>query len=175
MSIETFKIVVTSRIAQHKAEEAAKEEATRARIQAEEEAKAQAKAKAEQDAIIAKAVEDGKKSISEALLNAEVKTVQLGIHQSEASEERLKRDVANGAGIVTIDSDAPTSATVTPITKHAMPRAAIVGQIEVVETDSENFKTSLGMLIVFDTPEQLRAALHSGTVSFSFMEDEAAA
>lgn len=51
--MDDFQLVITSRISQHKADEVAKEEATRARIQAEEEAKAQAKAKAEQDAIIA--------------------------------------------------------------------------------------------------------------------------
>lgn len=52
--MEAFQAIVNGRIAQHKAEESAKEEATRLRIQQEEEEKAQAKAKAEQDAIIAK-------------------------------------------------------------------------------------------------------------------------
>jgi putative phage-type endonuclease len=58
--MEAFQAIVNGRIAQHKADEAAKEEATRLRIQAEEEAKAQAKAKAEQDAIVAKAIAEQK-------------------------------------------------------------------------------------------------------------------
>lgn len=159
------------------------------KAKAEEEAKAQAKAKAEQDAIVAKAKAEERARIeAEQKIQhdadvAAIKAQHIAAEEREKARfkeqnnhhsEAVKQDGARPA-LVQTEPAAPATATVTPITKHAMPRAAIVGQIEVVEVDSENFKTSLGMLIVFDTPEQLRAALHSGTVSFSFMEDEAAA
>jgi len=50
---EDYRLIVTSRIKEHKDAEAAKEEATRQRIQQEEEAKAKAKAEAEAQAVIA--------------------------------------------------------------------------------------------------------------------------
>ena len=53
MSIETFKIIVTSRIEKQKADEAVRIKADTARIRAEEEAKATAKAQAEAEAILA--------------------------------------------------------------------------------------------------------------------------
>ena len=53
MSIETFKIIVTSRIEKQKADEAAKLEAQRESIRLEEERKATAKAQAEAEAILA--------------------------------------------------------------------------------------------------------------------------
>lgn len=49
-SADDFRLLVDSRITQHKQAQAAKEEAARARIQAEEQAKAEAKVKAERDA-----------------------------------------------------------------------------------------------------------------------------
>lgn len=53
--------------------------------------------------------------------------------------------------------------------KPARPNAVIMGRIEVVEDGGENFKTDLGLLIVFETPEQIRAALASGVCEFSVM------
>jgi len=53
MSIETFKIIVTSRIEKQKADEAARLEAQRESIRLEEERKATAKAQAEAEAILA--------------------------------------------------------------------------------------------------------------------------
>lgn len=46
-------------------------------------------------------------------------------------------------------------------------KAVIVGQIEVVE-DDENYKTDLGLLVVFDSPEAIRKALADGGCKFTF-------
>ena len=46
-------------------------------------------------------------------------------------------------------------------------KAVIVGQIEVVE-DDENYKTDLGLLVVFDSPESIRKALADGECKFTF-------
>lgn len=46
-------------------------------------------------------------------------------------------------------------------------KAAIVGRIEVVE-DDDNFKTDLGMVLVFESASDLRAALQSGECKFTF-------
>ena len=43
----------------------------------------------------------------------------------------------------------------------------IMGRIEVVE-DDENYKTNLGLLIVFDSPEDIRQALKDGVCEFEF-------
>lgn len=52
-----------------------------------------------------------------------------------------------------------------------MGKAVIMGRIEVVEDDAENFKTDLGLLIVFDTPEAVRKALADGECKFTFGGD----
>lgn len=46
-------------------------------------------------------------------------------------------------------------------------KAVIVGRIEVVE-DDENYKTDLGLLVVFDSTEAIRKALADGECKFTF-------
>ncbi|MDD4913371.1 MAG: YqaJ viral recombinase family protein [Sideroxydans sp.] len=88
--MEAFQAIVTARIEKHKADEAAKEEATRIRIQQEEEAKAQAKAKAEQEAIIAKAVEAERAKAQEELTKAQQEQVVAGTSFVSVSSEGVK-------------------------------------------------------------------------------------
>lgn len=45
----------------------------------------------------------------------------------------------------------------------------IMGRIEVVE-DDENYKTDLGLLIVFENAEEIRQALKDGVCEFEFGE-----
>lgn len=46
-------------------------------------------------------------------------------------------------------------------------RAVIMGRIEVVE-DDENFKHDLGLVIIFDSTDDLREALKSKECKFVF-------
>lgn len=46
-------------------------------------------------------------------------------------------------------------------------KAVIMGRIEVVE-DDENYKTDLGILIVFDSADAIRKALADGECKFTF-------
>lgn len=46
-------------------------------------------------------------------------------------------------------------------------KAVIIGRIEVVE-DDDNYKTDLGLLVVFDSPEAIRKALADGECKFTF-------
>lgn len=55
------------------------------------------------------------------------------------------------------------------ILKSAHGIAEIVGKIEVVDPDGEkNFKTNLGLVLVFDSPESIRKALSDGYCTFQF-------
>ena len=45
----------------------------------------------------------------------------------------------------------------------------IMGQIEVVE-DDENYKTNLGLLIVFENTDEIRQALKDGKCEFEFQD-----
>lgn len=47
-------------------------------------------------------------------------------------------------------------------------KAVIVGNIEVVEEDGDNFKSPLGLVIVFTSPQQIRQAMEDGVVKFTF-------
>jgi hypothetical protein len=51
---------------------------------------------------------------------------------------------------------------------EAAGKAVIVGRIEVVEEYDENYKTDLGLLVVFDSPEAIRKALADGECKFTF-------
>jgi putative phage-type endonuclease len=110
-------LVIKSRIADHLAAEAKREEETRARIRAEEEAKATAKAKAEQEAEIArnqKAIND------EAARQLSIaKAEQLTKEQAE--EERTKRGTTNLGDTLITEPAAPAHiGTAKPI-GHAAP------------------------------------------------------
>jgi hypothetical protein len=45
--------------------------------------------------------------------------------------------------------------------------AVIVGNVEVVEDDGDNFKHPLALVIVFSDPDQVRQALSQGAVRFT--------
>ncbi len=47
-------------------------------------------------------------------------------------------------------------------------KAVIVGDLEVVEQGGDNFKHPLGLVIVFDSPEDVRRALADGECKFTF-------
>lgn len=49
-------------------------------------------------------------------------------------------------------------------------RAVIMGRIEVVEED-ENYKTDLGVLIVFDSVDSIRKAISDGECKFTFGDE----
>jgi len=91
MSIETFKIIVTSRIEKQKADEAAKLEAQRESIRLEEERKATAKAQAEAEAILA--AERAKQAEEEAKATAKVEAESRAKAEHEAAElEKQNRE-----------------------------------------------------------------------------------
>lgn len=48
----------------------------------------------------------------------------------------------------------------------------IMGQIEVVNQDEDNYKTDLGILLVFNTVEQLRQAIREGVCNITFGYEE---
>ena len=54
------------------------------------------------------------------------------------------------------------------VREAATGKAAIIGRIEVVECADENYKTDLGLLVVFDSPEAIRKALADGECRFTF-------
>lgn len=160
--MEAFQAIVNGRIAQHKADEAAKEEATRQRIQQEEEAKAQAKAKAEQDAIIAKAQEEEREK-------ARAEAVALA--NRERLAKSLNDQVVGGTGYADVkpsgeiehipaaDVLAPVSATVTPIQAVELPsRHVRPSDKELIEAIAQNFSVSFGQASdwILETAERMK-------------------
>ncbi len=47
-------------------------------------------------------------------------------------------------------------------------KAVIMGQIEVLEPEGENFKHDLGLVIVFESSEAIRKAIAEGKCEFTF-------
>lgn len=108
MDSVAFQAVITNRINEHKAAEAAKLEAERARIQAEEEAKARAKVEAEERARIAK-----ERAEQEAMLAAERKRLlELESASSSGGKQEVKSTDDAGALIDAINDDDDASAAV---------------------------------------------------------------
>jgi hypothetical protein len=54
------------------------------------------------------------------------------------------------------------------VSDAATGKAVIMGRIEVVEVEGENFKHDLGLVIVFDSREAIRKALADGECKFVF-------
>lgn len=90
---DDFKLLVTTRINNHKQAELAKEEAARARIQAEEQAKTEAKVKAEQEA------------------KTEEEANELARNLAESHAKQLSESLAEAIIIVNEEKPAPTQAT----------------------------------------------------------------
>lgn len=44
----------------------------------------------------------------------------------------------------------------------------VMGDIETLEPDGETFKVNYGLLIEFDSPEDIRQAIKDGTCEFEF-------
>lgn len=55
-------------------------------------------------------------------------------------------------------------------TAPAKPKAREVGRIVTLETDGYQRVTPMGLLIAFDSAEQVREALRTGHVEFTFLE-----
>ena len=106
--MDDFQLVVTTRINQHKIDEAAKAEEQRKAMQAEADRKAQeaadaaiAKAKAEQESIIAAAVAEAAANIVEnnAVWENDIATVKPNtpkLHTAQATAARTKQSIAKG-------------------------------------------------------------------------------
>lgn len=88
-------LVIKSRIADHLAAEAKREEETRQRIRAEEEAKAAAKVKAEQES--QRLAEASRKAADEAKAKAEAEEAERQRRASEEAAAKIERDRAAGA------------------------------------------------------------------------------
>ena len=52
--------------------------------------------------------------------------------------------------------------------EHATGKAVIVGSVEVVEEGGDNYRHDLGLVIVFDSAEDVRKALADGECKFAF-------
>lgn len=92
--------------------------------------------------------------------------------------EAVTHDGARPAAVSQMEPAAPVADVVQIRDKPKnpnKPRAVIMGEIEVVEQDGDNFKTPLGLLIVFNTTEELRTALNSGVCEFSVFGERVAA
>ena len=114
MSIETFKIIVTSRIEKQKADEAAKLEAQRESIRLEEERKATANAQAEAEAALA--AERAKQAVE------------------SANDQRGKPPVSESERATIQSQDQVADRQSTPPTKRTHANRA-----EILEVLSENF------------------------------------
>jgi len=111
MSIETFKIIVTSRIEKQKADEAARLEAQRESIRLEEERKATAKAQAEAEAILAERAKQAAESDNDQRGKPPVSESERATIQSQdqvadrQSTPPTKRTHANRAEILEVLSE----------------------------------------------------------------------
>jgi len=152
MSIETFKIIVTSRIEKQKADEAAKLEAQRESIRLEEERKATAKAQAEAEAILA--AERAKQAAEEAAAREAEKaaalaeannaaTKQIGDAIEAAALEKLNTPPESQAGTLAGARPAVVSQTepAAPVSTSGFNPAnrARANRAEILEVLSENF------------------------------------
>lgn len=162
--MDDFKLAIETRISQHRAAEAAKQEAVRAKMQAEEEAKATAKAKAEQESVLVKAMaeaeERGRASAAErAKVEAEAARAKASefmptvptmaedratMMEDQAEAARKRAQLAESAKLQGVKPAKP----VRPSNK------------ELIEFVAQNFGVSYGMACdwVIETAESLREA-----------------
>ncbi|ADE12177.1 lambda-exonuclease family protein [Sideroxydans lithotrophicus] len=130
--LDDFKLVVTTRITEHKAAEAAKLEAERMRIQAEEEVKARAKVEAEQRAAAeAEAIEGRRKAVA----LAEQERALATKHHTPPESQAVTLDGAQPS-LVKTEPAAPVTAKVIPILESAPIRPL---DIEIIDAVAEHF------------------------------------